>query len=273
MKGSQVSGTGWQGAGAACAVLPEAFGPGLLGDVLRVPNNYTAIVPYRTEREPLQALLPPGLTVAGQPVVSFRARRAEGIEWADGTSHFVGVTTQVEVERADGTRCAGMHFLIGWEDDAMVTIIGREVAGTVKLPADITFDRDVRRVDRWLVHHRGRPLLEVECRDAVGITGIDLEELRAARRSGCTIGYKGLPTVDGRALGEHYATEIPTVAEVNSAWHVDGRVTLFDTRPQTALWHDRAVRALRSLPLLERLPGTCTFGTYSLDLGRAHRLT
>jgi hypothetical protein len=256
-----------------CAVLPDTFGLGLLGDVLRVPNNYTATLPYRTEREPLLALLPPGFTLAGEPIVTFRARRAEGIDWADGTSHFVGVSTQVEVHCADGTTTTGMHFIVGWEDDPMVVIISREVAGTVKLPAGITFDHDVHGTDRWLVHHRGRPLIEVEYNRTAQFGDAELDALRAARASGHTIGYKGLPTVDGRSLGEHYATEIPTMAEVASAWHLDGRVVLFETRPETALWHDRAVRALRTLPLVEQLPATLTFGLNCLVLDRARRLT
>lgn len=259
-------------AGEACAVLPDTFGPGLLSDVIEIPNSYMAILPYRTSGDALQALLPPGLTVAGEPVVAFRFRRAEGIEWADGTSHFVGVSTAVEVACADGTRCQGMHFIIGWEDDPMVAILGREVAGTVKLPASITFDHDVRGTDRCLVHHRGTPLLEIACRKTSQLTGSEFEEVRAARRTGATIGYKGLPSVDGRTMGEHYPTHIPSAAEIESAWRVEGQVTLFETTPRTAGWHHRAISALCGLPLLESLPGTLTTGLNSLDLGRARRL-
>lgn len=209
---------GQAGAGAGCAVLPDTFGPGLLRDVIRIPHNYAAVLPYRTDEQALRALLPRGMTIAGQPIVAFRFRRAEGIDWADGTSHFVGATTTVEVACADGTRQRGMHFIIGWEDDAMAAILGREVAGTVKLPASITLDRDVRGADRCLLHHHGRPFLEITCRKTTELKGAELEDLRAARRQGCTIGYKALPSVDGTTVGEHYATAIPTVAEVDSAW-------------------------------------------------------
>jgi acetoacetate decarboxylase len=257
----------------SCGVLPDTFGPGLLGDVIRIPNNYTAIIPYRTDGGALAALLPAGMTLAGEPIVSFRFRRAEGINWADGTSHFMGVSAVVEVRAADGSRQRGVHFIIGWEDDAMVTILGREVLGTVKLPASITFDRDVGGVDRCLLHHRGRPLLELVCTKTNELTGPELDELRTDRRHGWTIGYKALPSVDGTAVGEHYATAIPTIGEVESAWSLDGDVTLFDTTSGTALWHHRAIRALRSLPLHDKLPGTLTFGVNSLDLAGARRLT
>jgi acetoacetate decarboxylase len=259
-------------AATACAVLPGSFGPGLLPAVIRIPGNYTITLRYRTDEQALQALLPLSLTVA-EPVISFRCRRAEGIEWADGTSHFAGAAVTVDVACADGTTLRGMHFLIGWEDDAMAVILGREVAGTVKLPASITFDRDLRGADRCLVHHRGRPLMEMACRKAGELTGTELADLRAAARDGCTIGYKGLPSVDGRTLGEQYATAIPAAAEVHSAWHADGEVTLSETAQETALWHHRAVSALRSLPLLEKLPGQVTLGVNELDLGRARRLT
>jgi hypothetical protein len=257
----------------ACAILPDTFGPGLLGEVVRIPNNYTAVLPYRTAGPALQALLPAGMMVWGEPVVSFRFRRAEGIDWADGTSHFVGATATVEVACADGTRSRGMHFIIGWEDDAMATILGREVVGTVKLPADIRLDRDVGGVDRCLLHYHGRPLLEMVCRKTGELTGAELEQLRDSRREGATIGFKALPSVDGRSLGEHYATAIPTASEVERAWRIDGDVTLFETTPETARWHHRAIRALRSLPLLERLPGMLTIGVNTLDLSRARRLT
>jgi hypothetical protein len=76
-------------AATACAVLPGSFGPGPLPAVIRIPGNYTITLRYRTDEQALQALLPLSLTVA-EPVISFRCRRAEGIEWADGTSHFAG---------------------------------------------------------------------------------------------------------------------------------------------------------------------------------------
>ncbi len=259
-------------AATACAVLPDSFGPGPLPAVIRIPGNYAITLRYRTDEQALQALLPPGLTAA-EPVVSFRCRRAEGIDWADGTSHFAGAAATVDVACADGTTLRGMHFLIGWEDDAMAVILGREVAGTVKLPASITFDRDLRGADRCLVHHRGRPLMEMTCHKAGGLTAGELDALRAAARDGRTIGYKGLPSADGRTLGEQYATAVPTAAEVHSAWHADGEVMLPETMQEAALWHHRAVSALRSLPLLERLPGQVTLGVNELDLGRARRLT
>jgi Acetoacetate decarboxylase (ADC) len=261
------------GMAQACAVLPDTFGPGLLGDVIRIPNNYAAVLPYRTSADALRALLPPGLIVAGEPVVSFRFRRAEGLDWSDSTSHFAGATVTVDASCADGTTFRGMYFLIGWEDDAMAVVLGREVAGTVKLPASITLDRYRHGGDRCLVHHRGRPLLEIACRKTADITGDELAGLRATRKDGCTIGYKGLPSADGRTLGEHYLTAIPTAAHIDAAWQVAGEVTLFDTTAQTADWHHRAIAALRSLPLLDALPGTLTTGVNALEIGRARRLT
>lgn len=257
----------------SCAVLPDTFGPGLLSDVIRIPSNYAAVLPYRTSADGLQALLPPGLAVAGEPVVSFRFRRAEGVDWSDSTSHFAGATVTVDASCGDGTTCRGMYFLVGWEDDAMAVVLGREVAGTVKLPASITLDREAPGGDRCLVHHRGRPLLQIACRKTAEITGGELARLRAARREGCTIGYKGLPAVDGRALGERYLTAIPTIADIDAAWRIAGEVTLYDTSAQTADWHHRVIQALRSLPLADALPGTLTTGVNSLHLGRARRLT
>jgi hypothetical protein len=257
----------------SCAVLPDTFGPGLLSEVIRIPNNYAAVLPYRTSADALQALLPPSLAVAGEPVVSFRFRRAEGIDWSDSTSHFAGVTVTVDASCADGTTCRGMYFLIGWEDDAMAVVLGREVAGTVKLPASITLDRHAHGGDRCLVHHRGSPLLQINCHKTAEISGDEFARLRAARREGCTIGYKGLPAVDGRALGERYLTAIPTTAEIDAAWQIAGEVTLFGTSAQAVHWHHRVIQALRSLPLLSALPGILTTGVNTLDLSQARRLT
>jgi hypothetical protein len=269
----QVAAAGTAGRAHPCAVLPDTFGPGPLGEVIRIPNNYAAVLPYRTSGGALQALLPPGLAVAGEPVVSFRFRRAEGVDWSDATSHFAGATVTVDASCADGSTCRGMYFLIGWEDDAMAVVLGREVAGTVKLPASITVDCHSPGGEHCIVHHRGCPLLQISCRKTAAITGQELARLRASRREGCTIGYKGLPTVDGRALGERYLTAIPTTADIDAAWRIAGEVTVFSASAQFAPWHHRATRALRSLPLLEALPGTLTIGVNSLDLGRARRLT
>jgi Asp-tRNA(Asn)/Glu-tRNA(Gln) amidotransferase A subunit family amidase len=98
-------------AATACAVLPGSFGPGPLPAVIRIPGNYTITLRYRTDEQALQALLPLSLTVA-EPVISFRCRRAEGIEWADGTSHFAGAAVTVDVACADGTTLRGMHYAV-----------------------------------------------------------------------------------------------------------------------------------------------------------------
>jgi acetoacetate decarboxylase len=254
------------------AVLPDTFGQGLLQPVLRIPNNYIVMLPFRTDAAALQALLPDGLTVAAEPVVTFRFRRAQGIEWSDSTSHLLGATATVEAQRSTGPPRTGMHFIVCWEDDPMAVLLGREVAGTVKLPGEITLDRDRADGDSCLLHYRGRPLVQIDSVLGRRLEDDELGRYREQRRHGCTIGFKSLPTVDGSDSSERHATVIPTVTEITSAWHVQGTVTLFETTPATARWHHRAVAALRSLPLHEPLAGLATLGENTLLLSDAERL-
>lgn len=255
-----------------CSLLPDTFGTGPLGDVMRLPRNYTIMLSYLTDGERLQALLPTGLTVAGEPVVSFRFRRSEGIDWAESSCHVVAATVTVEATDAQGATVRGMHFLTGWEDDPVAAILGRELGGTVKLPGTVAFDDEVNGTSRMLLHHRGRPLIEGVFRRVRPFSEGELADLREVVREVSVVGFKALPSVDGRALGEHYTTEVPMRAEVDTAWFVDGDVTLYETTVETVHWHHRAIRSLRSLPLLEKRPGVLTTGALELYLNRARRL-
>jgi hypothetical protein len=204
--------------------------------------------------------------------VSFRFRRSEEIDWCDSSCMVIMATTQVETEDTDGQTTSGMYVLIGWEDDPVAAILGRELGGTVKLPGVIEFDHQPAGTSRVLMHHRGTPLIELGFRRTRARSEDELAAMRTNLYSK-VIGYKGLPSVDGRTLGENYRTEVPVSNSVDAAWDLEGMVKLFETTVDEARWHHRAIQALRTLPVHEQLPGVLLTGAIELDLKNARRLS
>lgn len=257
-----------------CAIMPDTFGPGLLGDTMVLPSNYTVMLSHTTDRAALERLLPPGIRLQdkGDPIVSYRFRRSEEISWCDPSCMVIMATCQVETEDQDGNTTGGFYCLIGWEDDPMAAILGRELGGTIKLHGQIDFDHQPNGTSHVVLHHRGLPLMQLQFRRTRQRTEEELAQMRANLYSK-VIGYKGMPTVDGRELGEHYATEVPVSNSVDSAWDLEGSVTLTDTTLDQARWHHRAIQALRSLPVKEWLPGVHLTGEIVLDLKNARRIS
>jgi len=138
------------------------------------PRNTALTVSFLSKREQMQKLLPPGFTVAGEPVVSVTMTYMTEIPWLAGRGYnTLGVSFPVEFNgRQD--KAAGTFLLILWENLTDPIITGREELGFSKLYAELPPARmfaDTARVTAsWLEF----PFLDME------ITGLTQAQVPAA---------------------------------------------------------------------------------------------
>jgi len=93
---------------------------------------------YRTEAAALEALLPPGFTLRGDPIVSVSCAYFRNIYWLAGRAYGIlsvdfPVTYQGKTERLDGAFCP-----IIWEGSPDAIMTGREELGFPKMFAELT---------------------------------------------------------------------------------------------------------------------------------------
>jgi hypothetical protein len=126
------------------------------------PKNTALTVSFLSKREQMQKLLPPGFTVAGEPIVSVTMTYMTEIPWLAGRGYnTLGVSFPVEFT-GQQDKARGTFLLILWENLTDPIITGREELGFSKLYAELPPARmfaDTARVTAsWLEF----PFLEME---------------------------------------------------------------------------------------------------------------
>ncbi|MEE2657660.1 MAG: acetoacetate decarboxylase family protein [Candidatus Latescibacterota bacterium] len=117
------------------------------------PKSTTVSVSFLSNSDQLSALLPPGFTLDGEPVVTVYATYMTEIEWLAGRGYnVVGVTIPVVYEGKETAR--GPFLTILWENLADPIITGREDIGYSKIYCEIPelrcFDGRINCLASWL---------------------------------------------------------------------------------------------------------------------------
>lgn len=142
------------------------------------PKNTALTVTFLSKREQMQKLLPPGFTIAGEPVVSVTMTYMTEIPWLAGRGYnTLGVSFPVAFNGTQD-KARGTFLLILWENLTDPIITGREELGFSKLYAELPPARmfaDTARVTAsWLEF----PFLDM------AITGLTQETTGAAGAAG-----------------------------------------------------------------------------------------
>lgn len=126
--------------------MPTQFGPypgprqrsdgGRYG-LAQGPEKQTVAVRYRSDGDALQRLLPSGVTLDGEPIVTVELQKLRNVPFLAGRPYdTLGVKIPARFEgRRDRVR--GHFLLVIWENVADCVISGREDLGYSKLFADI----------------------------------------------------------------------------------------------------------------------------------------
>jgi hypothetical protein len=138
--------------------MPVVFGPstgprqgpeGRGYDYSDAPRT-TAGISFLTEAGALQALLPPGCDLDGEPVVTVEHTELRELEWLAGRAYsMLGVRFPVVFE-GKTDRVRGPFLCVLWENRPEPIISGREELGFAKLYCELPTPRVVRSEHVWV---------------------------------------------------------------------------------------------------------------------------
>lgn len=227
-------------------------------------------VSFLTEQAQLEALLPPGFEVAGEPVVTVAQTHMTEIDWLAGRGYStLGVTFQA---RFNGTRdrATGPLLLVLWENLTDPILTGREQLGFSKiyceLPEPVIHGGETQCTASWLgfrfMDMRLTSMVEVE-EAAAPAAPPDDGSLQG------TLHYKYVPKTGawGEADAE-YAVLSPTNPPVSEPqrWQGEGSVRFHRARWEDLPTQYMIVNALHELEVKESRGATITHGVGGRDL-------
>lgn len=261
--------------------MPYGFGPspgprqgpdGTAHDWRDRPLRRVVSVDYLTAPEPLEALLPPGFTLAGEPVVSVEVQYLSELSWLGGRGYnTLGVRfpARFHGRRDDVT---GLFLAVLWENLADPILTGRDELGFAKLWAEIPpprvhADREVHGA-AWLGHR------------FVDVTLTDIAPAKAppavtGPATGGLLHYKYVPATGrpGEADIAHACHTPPGAAtRLLSAATARGEVRFHATRWEDMPTQFHIVQRLAALPVLEARGATVTVTRGGRDLSDQRRL-
>ena len=118
------------------------------------PKSTSITVSFLTNSEQLEAFLPPGFSLNGEPVVSVSGGYMKEIEWLAGRGYnTLGVSFPV-VFNGEVDRATGSLLTVLWENLTDPILTGREELGFSKiyceLPEPLTFNGETHCTASWL---------------------------------------------------------------------------------------------------------------------------
>lgn len=247
--------------------MPVFFGPlpgprqwpdGLEVDFEKTPKRRIIGLRYRSSREAIDAVLPEGFSVWGEPIVTVEVTYLTELDWLAGRGYnMCDVKVPATFQSKDGPVNATFLF-VRWEDLADPILSGREELGHNKLYCEIPPIASVGGNHSVMMSWKNYPFLRVEVEE--------LEEAQAPAGNPANRGllsYKYMPKTGSWGEADvAYATLTPP------AWN--GKVTRF-WKGAGRVWWDRP--AWRDLPTLYTIvngfaawPVEEMLGGYMLDM-------
>ena len=243
-------------------MMPTHFGPaagprqgpeGHGFDCRDTPRSTSYSVRFLTRAEQLDALLPAGFRLAGEPVVTVTVSYLTEIEWLAGRGYnTLGVSFPAEYA-GKRDRVRGPFLAVLWENLADPILTGREQLGFSKIycaiPPPIVLNGETRCAAEWLgftfmdmrLTDMEKAPAEAEGKAAEDKTpvekgnGAEIGEDRAVLTG--TLHYKYIPrTGEWGETDTEYAVLTPSAApnrRVTAQWNGEGKV-----RFHRAAWRD-----------------------------------
>ena len=244
--------------------MPVHFGPtagprqgpdGWPFDLTDSPRRRAVSVSFLSDAKKLDAILPPGFQVAGEPVVTVEFQYFTELEWLGGRGYnTLGVRFPAEY-RGKRDRVAGAFLAVLWENLADPILSGREELGFNKLYAELPEPRVLRGREIYGGSWLGYRFLDMELSE---LRQTPVEEhvasLHAVRSDG-VLHYKYVPRTGAKGEADvAYATLTPVSGskmKFERVWRGQGRAEFL-----RATWEDmptqfHIVNALADLPQLE----------------------
>ena len=218
------------------------------------PKSTSVSVSFLTEREALEAYLPPGFSVGAQPVVTITATYLTEIDWLAGRGYNTLGVSWLAHFRGEQDQASGNFLAVLWENLTDPIITGREELGFSKiyceLPTPTVYRGDYHCVASWLgfkfMDLRVEKLEEVaeDVRDAAGQpTGYGI------------LHYKYMPRTGEWGMADcAYATLTPAATPnrmIQSMQRGTGEMIFHQARWEDLPTQYMIVNAIQALPVLE----------------------
>lgn len=201
------------------------------------PKSTSLAVSFLTDGEQLEGMLPPGFSLAGEPVVTVAVTYMTEIEWLAGRGYnTLGVsfpaTFQGERDRATGT-----FLTVLWENLTDPILTGREELGFAKIYCELPPPAVVRNEWHATASWMGFRFLDIHAQGLTRQSQEEIAALAAAPTNDGTLHYKYMPrTGEWGTADVAYACLTPAATpnrRVLERWVGDGSVDFHPAR-----WED-----------------------------------
>jgi len=244
--------------------MPTHFGPrtgprqgpdGRRFDGIDSPKSTSIAVSFLTHAAQLEALLPAGFALAGEPVVTVAASYMTEIEWLAGRGYNTLGVSFPATFRGQHDQVTGNFLTVLWENLADPIITGREELGFAKiyceLPTPAVFNGAHHVIASWL----GFKFLDLHVTNLRQQSAAEIAALAAAPTSDGTLHYKYMPrTGEWGTADAAYAVLTPAATPnrvVKERWLGAGTVQFHHARWEDMPTQYNIVNAFHELEVVE----------------------
>ncbi len=235
------------------------------------PRCAAYAVSFLTDAKLLDAMLPPGFSLVGEPVVTVALTVMTELEWLAGRGYNVlGVTFPAAYQGASG-RTVGSFLSVLWESMADPIITGREELGYSKvfaeLPEPLVLNGKITCTASWM----GYRFMEMTLEPTQQLTAEQITAAgAAAAKIDGTLHYRYIPRVGAPGQADaQYAVLTPSAVPnrvTSSISRGTGSVKFLPARWEDMPTQYMIVNAFASLPQLEQRGASVTHSIGFKDL-------
>jgi hypothetical protein len=218
------------------------------------PKSTALSVSFLTDREALDAHMPPGFTVGAQPIVNVSATYMTEIDWLAGRGYNILGVSWPAIFRGERDHVSGSFLSVLWENLTDPIITGREELGYSKiyceLPEPAVYAGNYHAIAGWL----GFKFMDMRIEKLAEVT----DEVKAAAARPSSDGilhYKYMPRTGEWGKADcAYATLTPAATPnrvIQSMQLGTGEVTFHRARWEDLPTQYMIVNAIQALPVLE----------------------
>ena len=259
--------------------MPASFGPrtgprqgpdGRKFTCVDAPKATTIAVSFLSDVDQLNALLPDGFSLAGEPIVSVSASYTTEIEWLAGRGYNMLGVRMPATFRGAKDEVTGNFLCVLWENLTDPILTGRDELGVPKiwceLPEPTEKDGRTHLTASWL----GFRFLDLTVDETVELTRDEIDAGEDGQRGEGDLHLKYIPkTGDWGKADVRYVTHIPAATpnkKILQQWSASGKVQFHHARWEDMPTQYNIVNALADLPILEYRDASVTKTTGGKDL-------
>jgi len=157
------------------------------------PKSTSIAVSFLTDASRLEALLPPGFALAGEPVVTVAASYMTEIEWLAGRGYNTLGVSFPATFRGERDQVTGSFLTVLWENLADPIITGREELGFAKIYCELPEPTVLQGAHHVTASWLGFKFLDLHVDNLVEQSAGELAQLAPAPTNEGILHYKYVP--------------------------------------------------------------------------------